>query len=123
VRWRAAARLTPGFRCIYRVQAGLISIPPTTGLGNRHLIRVAVAWDHGQALPLWGSFIGAATSFIGMDVNVRVTETPVLPRGTTPAADPSPVTLRVSAPTPGPIIPGGQGWHSAWRRHPRPRGA
>ena len=44
--------------------------------GNRNLIRVAVAWDHGQALPLWGSFMGAAAAFVGMDVQVSVTEAP-----------------------------------------------
>ena len=48
---------TPGCRSISRAPAGSISIPPTALSGNRNLIRVAVAWDHGQAVPL-----GAASS-------------------------------------------------------------
>ena len=67
---------------VYLPGAGWVDFDPTnSGLGNRNLIRVAVAWDHGQALPLWGSFIGAASSFLGMDVNVSVTEAPVLTPG------------------------------------------
>ena len=76
---------------VYLPGAGWVDFDPTnSGLGNRNLIRVAVAWDHGQALPLWGSFIGAASSFLGMDVNVSVTEAPVLPRESTAAADAPP---------------------------------
>ena len=60
----------------YLPGAGWVDFDPTNSIvGNRNLIRVAVAWDHGQALPLWGSFIGAATSFAGMDVEVSVSET------------------------------------------------
>jgi transglutaminase-like putative cysteine protease len=60
---------------VYLPGAGWIDFDPTNSIvGNRNLIRVAVAWDHGQALPLWGTFIGAASSFIGMDVEVNVTE-------------------------------------------------
>jgi transglutaminase-like putative cysteine protease len=60
---------------VYLPGAGWVEFDPTNGIvGNRNLIRVAVAWDHRQALPLWGSFIGAASSFLGMDVDVSVTE-------------------------------------------------
>ena len=60
---------------VYLPGAGWVDFDPTnSSVGNRHLIRVAVAWDHGQALPLWGSFIGEATAFSGMDVSVSVTE-------------------------------------------------
>lgn len=60
----------------YLPGAGWIDFDPTNSIvGNRNLIRVAVAWDHGQALPLWGTFSGAASSFLGMDVEVSVTET------------------------------------------------
>jgi transglutaminase-like putative cysteine protease len=60
---------------VYLPGAGWVDFDPTNRVvGNRNLIRVAVAWDHGQALPLWGSFIGAASSFLGMDVEVSVTE-------------------------------------------------
>jgi transglutaminase-like putative cysteine protease len=62
---------------VYLPGAGWVDFDPTNSIvGNRNLIRVAVAWDHRQALPLWGSFIGAASSFLGMDVNVSVTEVP-----------------------------------------------
>ena len=61
---------------VYLPGAGWVDFDPTNRIvGNRNLIRVAVAWDHGQALPLWGSFIGAASSFVGMDVEVSVSET------------------------------------------------
>ncbi len=60
---------------VYLPGAGWVDFDPTNRVvGNRNLIRVAVAWDHGNALPLWGSFIGAASSFLGMDVDVSVTE-------------------------------------------------
>ncbi len=60
---------------VYLPGAGWVDFDPTNSVvGNRNLIRVAVAWDHGQALPLWGSFFGAASSYLGMDVNVSVTE-------------------------------------------------
>ena len=61
---------------VYLPGAGWVDFDPTNSVvGNRNLIRVAVAWDHGHALPLWGSFIGAASWCLGMDVDVSVTET------------------------------------------------
>ena len=40
---------------VYLPGAGWVDFDPTNSIvGNRNLIRVAVAWDHGQALPLWG---------------------------------------------------------------------
>jgi transglutaminase-like putative cysteine protease len=60
---------------VYLPGAGWVDFDPTNRIvGNRNLIRVAVAWDHGQALPLWGTFIGQASSFLGMDVEVNVAE-------------------------------------------------
>ncbi len=60
---------------VYLPGAGWVDFDPTNSVvGNRNLIRVAVAWDHGHALPLWGSFFGAASSCLRMDVNVSVTE-------------------------------------------------
>jgi transglutaminase-like putative cysteine protease len=65
---------------VYLPGAGWVDFDPTNSIvGNRNLIRVAVAWDHTHALPLWGTFVGAAASFLGMDVQVRVTE--ALPEG------------------------------------------
>jgi transglutaminase-like putative cysteine protease len=61
---------------VYLPGAGWVDFDPTNRIiGNRHLIRVAVAWDPAQALPLWGSFIGYPSSFIGMEVAVSVTDT------------------------------------------------
>jgi transglutaminase-like putative cysteine protease len=60
---------------VYLPGAGWVDFDPTNSVvGNRNLIRVAVAWDHGQALPLWGSYVGVASACLGMDVNVSVTE-------------------------------------------------
>jgi len=59
----------------YLPGTGWIDFDPTNSIvGNRNLIRVAVAWDPQQVLPLWGTFIGEASSFTGMDVTVSVTE-------------------------------------------------
>ncbi len=59
----------------YLPGAGWVDFDPTNSIvGNRNLIRVAVAWDPAQALPLWGSFIGYTSSFLAMDVNVDVSE-------------------------------------------------
>jgi len=59
----------------YLPGAGWVDFDPTHSIvGNRNLIRVAVAWDQRNALPLWGTFIGPASSFRGMDVEVSVTE-------------------------------------------------
>jgi transglutaminase-like putative cysteine protease len=60
----------------YLPGAGWVDFDPTNSIiGNRNLIRVAVAWDPKQVLPLWGTFDGPASSFLGMDVTVSVTET------------------------------------------------
>jgi transglutaminase-like putative cysteine protease len=60
---------------IYLPGAGWVDFDPTNSIiGNRHLIRVAVAWNYYQALPLWGTWHGAAHSFRGLQVDVSVTE-------------------------------------------------
>ena len=59
----------------YLPGAGWIDFDPTNSIvGNRNLIRVAVAWSPEQVLPLWGTYDGPAEAFVGMDVNVNVTE-------------------------------------------------
>ena len=59
----------------YLPGAGWIDFDPTNSIvGNRNLIRVAVAWDQRQVLPLWGTYAGEASSFLGMDVTVSVRE-------------------------------------------------
>jgi transglutaminase-like putative cysteine protease len=74
---------------VYLPGAGWVDFDPTNSVvGNRNLIRVAVGWDHRQALPLWGSYVGAASACLGMDVDVSVTE--YVP--SMAAASPQPVT-------------------------------
>jgi transglutaminase-like putative cysteine protease len=61
----------------YLPGAGWVDFDPTNSIvGNRNLIRVAVAWDHRNALPLWGTFEGPRSAFRGMDVAVSVAEEP-----------------------------------------------
>jgi transglutaminase-like putative cysteine protease len=55
---------------------GWIELDPTNGIfGNRDLIRIAVARDHRQALPLSGSFIGKRSAYLGMVVTITVRQT------------------------------------------------
>ncbi len=50
---------THGWMQAYLPGAGWVDFDPTNSIvGNRNLIRVAVAWDQRNALPLWGTFIG-----------------------------------------------------------------
>ena len=59
---------------VYLPSAGWIEFDPTNGIvGTRDLIRVAVARDPRQAIPLHGTYLGPADAFIGMEVNIRVT--------------------------------------------------
>ncbi len=59
---------------VYLPGAGWVEFDPTNGLvGGGHLIRVAVARDPRQAIPLSGSYHGYASDFIEMQVDVRVT--------------------------------------------------
>jgi transglutaminase-like putative cysteine protease len=59
----------------YLPGAGWIDFDPTNSIvGNRNLIRVAVAWAPDQVLPLWGTYSGPPTAFLGMDVTVIVSE-------------------------------------------------
>jgi len=66
---------THGWMQAYLPGAGWVDFDPTNSIvGNRNLVRVAVAWDQRNALPLWGTFTGRASSFRGMQVDVSVTE-------------------------------------------------
>ncbi|MFS8144280.1 transglutaminase [Rhizobium sp. R635] len=59
---------------IYLPGAGWAEFDPTNGIvGNRDLIRVAVARDPRQAVPLSGSYDGGQGDFDGMTVQVNVT--------------------------------------------------
>jgi transglutaminase-like putative cysteine protease len=58
---------------VYLPGCGWVEMDPTNGIfGNRDLIRIAVARDHRQAVPLSGSFVGTSSAFLGMSVSVSV---------------------------------------------------
>lgn len=59
----------------YLPGAGWIDFDPTNSIiGNRNLIRVAVAWGPDQVLPLWGTYASSPGALLGMDVTVTVAE-------------------------------------------------
>jgi len=58
---------------VYLPGAGWVEFDPTNGIvGGRDLIRVAVARDPRQAVPLSGSWFGKAEDSLGMSVEVQV---------------------------------------------------
>lgn len=59
---------------VYLPGAGWVEFDPTNGIvGGENLIRVAVARDPSQAVPLSGSWTGAPADYLGMTVDVEVT--------------------------------------------------
>jgi transglutaminase-like putative cysteine protease len=57
----------------YLPRAGWIEFDPTNGIvGNCDLIRVAVARDPSQAIPIHGTYAGPADASLGMDVTIHV---------------------------------------------------
>lgn len=59
---------------IYLPGAGWVEFDPTNAIvGGRNLIRVAVARDPRQAVPLAGEWTGAPADYLGMEVAVTVT--------------------------------------------------
>ncbi|MES3096258.1 transglutaminase family protein [Sphingomonas aerolata] len=78
---------------IYLPGSGWVEFDPTNGIiGSRGLIRVAIARDIYQAVPISGSWAGFPGSFLDMTVSVdiAVDEPSAAPTGTTPLA-PQPV--------------------------------
>jgi transglutaminase-like putative cysteine protease len=62
---------------VYLPGAGWVEFDPTNAIvGNRDLIRVAVARDPSQAVPLSGTYFGEARDFLAMDVEVKVRAEP-----------------------------------------------
>jgi transglutaminase-like putative cysteine protease len=62
---------------VYLPGAGWVEFDPTNGIvGNQDLIRVGVARDPRQAIPLWGSYDGEIEDFDDMVVQVNVTTEP-----------------------------------------------
>jgi transglutaminase-like putative cysteine protease len=59
---------------VYVPGAGWMEFDPTNGIvGNNDLIRVAIARDPAQAVPLWGSWTGFPSDRLGLSVEVEVT--------------------------------------------------
>ena len=62
---------------VYLPGAGWIEFDPTNGIvGNHDLIRVAVARDPRQAVPISGTWTGFPSDHLGMTVEVEVTAEP-----------------------------------------------
>jgi transglutaminase-like putative cysteine protease len=60
----------------YLPSAGWVEFDPTNGIiGSRDLIRVAVARDPSQALPLHGTYRGTPDAFREMNVSIDVAAT------------------------------------------------
>jgi transglutaminase-like putative cysteine protease len=58
---------------VYLPSAGWIEFDPTNGIiGTRDLVRVAVARDPRQAIPLHGTYLGSADAYVGMEISINV---------------------------------------------------
>ena len=58
---------------VYLPGAGWVEFDPTNGIiGTRDLIRVGVAREPRQAIPISGTFVGKKDDYLGMDVEVEV---------------------------------------------------
>jgi transglutaminase-like putative cysteine protease len=59
---------------VYVPGGGWMEFDPTNGIaGNHDLIRVAIARDPAQAVPLWGTWTGFPADSLGLEVEVSVT--------------------------------------------------
>ena len=73
-RKRVGGGYTHAWVQVYIPGAGWMEFDPTNGiLGSRDLIRVAVARDPIQAVPIWGSYSGSAADSLGLSVEVDIT--------------------------------------------------
>ena len=74
-RTRLGGGATHAWVQVFLPGAGWIEFDPTNGLiGGRDLIRVAVARDPAQAVPLTGTYYGSLDDELGMEVTVEVTQ-------------------------------------------------
>jgi transglutaminase-like putative cysteine protease len=77
---RAGGGSTHAWVQVYVPGAGWMEFDPTNGIvGNHDLIRVAIARDPAQAVPLWGSWTGFPSDRLSMDVEVTVTGSETAP--------------------------------------------
>ena len=58
---------------VFLPACGWVEFDPTNGIvGNTDLVRVAIARDPRQAMPLHGTWAGLPGDYLGMDVEVEV---------------------------------------------------
>jgi transglutaminase-like putative cysteine protease len=70
---RASAGHTHAWVRVYLPACGWVEFDPTNGIvGNADLVRVAIARDPRQAVPLHGSWSGLSADYLGMEVEVDV---------------------------------------------------
>ena len=70
---RASAGHTHAWATVHTPGHGWLDFDPTSGaVGSKGMIPVAIADEPAQAVPLQGTFYGAAADFLGMDVEVHV---------------------------------------------------
>ncbi len=75
---RVGGRSTHAWVRVFLPGSGWIEFDPTNGIvGNRGLIRVAVARDPAQATPLSGTWRGTKDSQVNMQVDVRIKQVQV----------------------------------------------
>jgi transglutaminase-like putative cysteine protease len=72
-RGRIGAGHTHAWVRVYLPACGWVEFDPTNGIvGNADLVRVAIARDPRQAVPLHGTWSGLPSDYLGMDVEVDV---------------------------------------------------
>jgi transglutaminase-like putative cysteine protease len=82
---------------VYLPGSGWVEFDPTNGIiGNRGLIRVAIARDIYQAVPISGTWSGFPGSFVDMDVSVAVEVAPDPPIAV-PISPVSPANIKETA--------------------------
>jgi transglutaminase-like putative cysteine protease len=70
------AGATHAWMQVYLPGAGWVEFDPTNAtVGGQNLVRVAVAREPSQAMPVLGTYVGAPEDFIDMKVNVWVETT------------------------------------------------
>ena len=80
---------------VYLPGSGWVEFDPTNGIiGNQGLIRVAIARDIYQAVPISGTWSGFPGSFVDMDVSVSVEAAPA------PSPPPPSATAAIKEPVP-----------------------